>query len=58
MTIIRPYTVGPILAVDLGKYKSVACIFNRETGDGSVNPLLRHSLQYGRKVLPRDGPEV
>jgi transposase len=50
-------TVGPILAIDLGKYKSVACVYDGDTGEvtfrtvGSRRDELRQLIQHYRSAL-------
>jgi transposase len=48
---------NPILAIDLGKYKSVACVYDRDTAEARFVTLetTREQLQ---KLLERERPQV
>src|SRR5262245_53288690 len=49
--------VRPILAIDLGKYKSVACVYDRDSGEVVFRsvPSSREELQ---RLIDRDRPGV
>jgi transposase len=50
-------TVGPILAIDLGKYKSVACVYDRDSGE-VVFRSVPSSREEFQRLIERSGPSV
>jgi transposase len=49
--------VNPILAIDLGKYKSVACIYDRHSGEVSFRSIPSSREEFQR-VIERSRPSV
>jgi transposase len=50
-------TVGPILAIDLGKYKSVACVYDRDSGE-VVFRSVSSSREEFQRLIERLRPSV
>lgn len=50
-------TVRPILAIDLGKYKSVACVYNRESGEVIFRSITSSREEFAR-LIERCRPSV
>ena len=51
MNVIPTTTAAPILAIDLGKYKSVACVYDPATAQGSSPPSAPRYAQAGDALL-------
>ena len=50
-------TVGPILAIDLGKYKSVACVYDRDSGEVVFRSVSSSGEEFQR-LIERHRPRV
>jgi transposase len=50
MTTVTTTAVGPILAIDLGKYKSVACRYDRESGEVAFRSLASSRAEFRRLI--------
>src|SRR5213595_3703524 len=50
-------TTGPILAIDLGKYKSVACVHNQGTGEFGFTTFETTRAQL-RRLVGKEQPVV
>ena len=57
MNAIPTTTAAPILAIDLGKYKSVACVYDPATAQGTFTTV-RTTLEEIEQLLTRYRPAV